>query len=262
MPATSQTRLPISVVIVSKHGAKQLPRVIKSVRDWTDEVVIGLTDREDDSEEVVTALGARVHRLAWIGYRDTKNAVSDQARNNWILSLDHDEEVPPGLRTDIEAFMRTGDASPYVAAKFPRRTWFLNRWITHGDWYPDHCTRLFRRDRAKWGGGAVHERLVYDGPVAILKTDLLHYSFDSIRHAVTKLLATADLAAEQHMANGTSLSRAAIFFRPCWGFFRCYVLKRGFLDGTPGLIVAGLAAVGRFTKYSRMYEAQKARPPE
>jgi glycosyltransferase involved in cell wall biosynthesis len=261
MSATPQTRLPVSVVIVSKNGAKQLPRVIKSVRDWADEVIVGLTDREDNSEEIVTALGGRVHRLTWIGYRDTKNAVTEQARNTWILSLDHDEEVPAKLGNEIAAFVRAAETSSYVAAKFPRRTWFLNRWITHGDWYPDHCTRLFRRDRARWGGGAVHERLVYEGPVATLKTDLLHYSFDSIRHAVTKLLSTADLAAEQHNKDQVPLSRTAIFFRPCWGFFRSYVLKRGFLDGTPGLIVAGLAAVGRFTKYSRMYELQRARPP-
>lgn len=262
MPASSTTRLPISVVIVSKNGAKQLPRVINSVRDWTDEVLIGLTNETDNSGEVVTALGAKVCELTWIGYRDTKNAAVDRARNEWILSLDSDEEVPPGLRREIEAFMGKASDTPYAAARFPRKTWFINRWIRHGDWYPDHCTRLFRRDRARWGGGATHERLVCDGPVATLNADLLHYSFDSIRHAVVKLLNTADLAGEQHAAQNGSAPTLAIVFRPFWGFFRCYFLKRGFLDGMPGLIVACLAAVGRFTKYSRMYEARQARPPE
>jgi hypothetical protein len=259
--SSSPAKLPISVVIVSKNAAAQLPRVIRSVRDWTDEVILGLTNETDNSAEVATALGATVCELTWQGYRDTKNAAVQRARNRWILSLDCDEEVPIGLRDEIATFIRDVGTGAHVAARFPRKTWFLDRWIAHGDWYPDHCTRLFDRDRARWGGGATHERLECDGPVALLKSDLLHYSFDSVRHAVIKLLNTADLAAAQHVAQKRPAPRLKMITHPAWAFFRCYVIKRGFLDGTPGLIVAGLAAVGRFTKYSRQYEALRARPP-
>lgn len=263
VPASSSpARLPLSVVIVSKNGAQQLPRVIRSVRDWVDEVLIGLTNETDNSAEVVAALGATVCELTWQGYRDTKNAIVQRARNRWILSLDSDEEVPPPLRDEIIAFMRTADTGAHAAARFPRQTWFINRWIAHGDWYPDHCTRLFHRDRARWGGGATHERLETDGPVVTLQADLLHYSFDSVRHSIVKLLNTADLAAEQHVARKKPAPTVRIMLRPLWAFFRCYVIKRGFLDGVPGIIVAGHSAVGRFTKYSRQYEALKARQPE
>ena len=231
------------------------------MRGWVDDLMVALNDTTDGSEAVAREAGARVESIAWRGYRDTKNAALALARHNWILSLDADEEVSPALRDDIVAFF--GDCDQFSGARFPRKVWFLDRWITHGDWYPDYSLRLFRRDRARWGGDEfVHEKIACDGDVATLRGDLHHYSFPSLSAHVAKINPFADLFVRQQQARHGGFSLAAAVFRPGWRFLRAYVLKRGFLDGFPGYYIAWATAFGTFVRYSRMYEVEKTRAPQ
>lgn len=259
---SAPAQLPLSVAIIAKNEAQNLPRVLASVRGWVSEIVLVLNDTTDASESIAHAAGANVHHLAWRGYRDTKNAASDLTTQPWILSLDADEEVSPALRADIVAFLSRPDAASFAGARFPRKVWFIDRWITHGDWYPDYSLRLFHRDRARWGGDAfVHEKVECRGPVETLRGDLHHFSFPTLASHVAKINPFADLFVQQQQERGTRFSSSSAVFRPAWRFFRAYVLRRGFLDGFPGLYIAWATAFGAFVRYSRLYEAENKRDP-
>ena len=200
----------LSVVIVAKNEAANLPRCLASVRGWTAEIVVALNDTTDASEALATAAGARVVHLPWRGYRDTKNAALDLATQTWVLSLDADEEVSPALREEIEAFFARGKNERVAGVRFPRKVWFIDRWITHGDWYPDLSLRLFRRDRARWGGDQfVHEKMVCEGPIATLRGDLHHYSFPTLATHVGKINPFAELFVRQQQARGGRFSLGA-----------------------------------------------------
>lgn len=260
-PAPS-TPLPLSVAIIAKNEAHNLPRCLASVRGWVAEIIVVLNDTTDASEAVARDAGAEVHHLPWRGYRDSKNAAMELTRRPWVLSLDADEEVSPALRADIAQFLSRPDVERFAGARFPRKVWFMDRWITHGDWYPDHSLRLFRRGRARWGGDEfVHEKVECDGPVATLRGDLHHYSFPSLATHVAKINPFADLFVEQQRAHGKRFSLAAAVFRPGWRFVRAYFFKLGFLDGFPGFYIAGATAFGTFVRYSRLYEAENKRAP-
>jgi len=259
---TLNSPLPLSVVIVAKNEAAILPRCLASVRGWAAETIVALNGTMDGSEAVARAQGAIVHTLPWRGYRDTKNAAVALASQAWVLALDADEEVSPALRAAIGEFFHRGPGD-IVGARFPRKVWFIDRWITHGDWYPDLSLRLFRRDRARWGGDAiVHEKVECDGPIATLRGDLHHYSFPSLSSQVAKINPFADLFVEQQKNKDGRFSPAAAIFRPGWRFFRAYVLKRGFLDGYPGFFIAHATAFSAFVRYSRLYELENRRDPE
>ena len=254
--------LPLSVVIVAKNEAHNLVRCLDSVRRWTADILVVLNDTTDHSETVALGAGARVKHLPWQGYRDTKNASLALAKHNWILSLDADEEVSPALRADLQSFFARGDQTSYAAARFPRKVWFIDRWITHGDWYPDLSLRLFDRTRARWGGDQfVHEKIDCTGPIARLRGDLHHYSFPTLASHIAKINPFADLFVQQHKARGTKFSAATAIFRPCWRFVRAYIFKLGFLDGYPGFYIAHATAFGAFVRYSRLYEEEKRRAP-
>jgi glycosyltransferase involved in cell wall biosynthesis len=259
---SAPAQLPLSVAIIAKNEAQNLPRVLASVRGWVSEIVVVLNDTTDTSEAIALAAGASVHHLPWRGYRDMKNAASDLTTQPWILSLDADEEVSPALRADITAFLSRADVASFAGARFPRKVWFIDRWITHGDWYPDYSLRLFHRDRARWGGDAfVHEKVECRGPIETLRGDLHHYSFPTLSSHVAKINPFADLFVRQQQERGTRFSVASAVFRPAWRFFRAYVLRRGFLDGFPGLYIAWATAFGTFVRYSRLYEAENSRIP-
>ena len=255
--------LPLSVVIVARNEASNLPRCLTSVQGWVAEIIVVLNATTDDSEAIARRFGAIVHHTEWRGYRDTKNWANDRATQPWALCLDADEEVSPALRASLTAFFARPDRDTFAGARFPRKVWFIDRWITHGDWYPDHCLRLIRRDRARWGGDAfVHEKMVCDGPVATLAGDLHHYSFPTLSSHVAKINPFADLFLQQQQAKGGKFSVFAAVFRPAWRFFRAYVIRLGCLDGYPGFYIAWATAFGAFVRYSRLYEAGHHRPPD
>jgi glycosyltransferase involved in cell wall biosynthesis len=237
--------LPLSVVIVAKNEAHNLPRCLASVHGWVAEIVVALNNTTDASESVARSHGARVHSLPWQGYRDTKNAALALATHNWVLSLDADEEVSPALRNAIAAFFAGSDRDTFAGARCP-----------------DHCLRLFRRDRARWTGDEfVHERISCDGPVATLRGDLHHYSFPTLASHVAKINPFADLFVRQQHARGKKFSLVAALFRPAWRFFRAYVFKLGFLDGYPGFYIACATAFGALVRHSRLYEAENRKSP-
>lgn len=255
--------LPISVVIVARNEAAVLPRCLASVQGWVSEIIVALNNTTDHSAQVATAHGAVVHHLEWKGFRDTKNAALDLASHPWALCLDADEEVSASLRTDFFRFFARGDDERYSGASFPRKVWFIDRWITHGDWYPDYSLRFVHRDKGRWGGDAiVHEKMECHGPVTRFRGDLHHYSFPTLASHVAKINPFADLFMKQQLDRGRAFSVIETILRPGWRFFRAYVLRLGFLDGFPGLYIAGATAFGAFVRYSRLYEAENQRDPD
>ena len=255
--------LPISVVVIAKNEARTLPRCLASVQGWVTEIVVALNDTTDDSAVVSKNSGAVVHTIPWQGYRDTKNAALAIASQSWVLSLDADEEVSPALRASITAFISRPDHDKFAGAKFPRKVWFIDRWITHGDWYPDYSLRLLHRGHARWGGDAfVHEKVECDGPIAKLSGDLHHYSFPTLSSHVAKINPFADLFLQQQQARGKRFSLICAVFRPFWRFFRAYFVKLGFLDGFPGFYIAWATAFGAFVRHSRLYEVEHQRAPD
>lgn len=259
---TTATALPLSVVIVAKNEAHNLPRCLASVQGWVRESVVALNSTTDGSESVCSRFNAVARTLPWQGYRDTKNAALALASENWVLSLDADEEVSRELRQAIEQFFASGASDRLSGARFPRKVFFMNRWIAHGDWYPDYCLRLFRRDRARWGGDAhVHEKIEITGPTTTLRADLLHFPFPTVDLCMAKISVYAELFARQQIAHGRRFSFSSALVRPPWRFFRAYILRRGFLDGFPGLCVAWLTAFGAFVRYSRWSELENEQKP-
>jgi glycosyltransferase involved in cell wall biosynthesis len=254
--------LPLSVVVVARNEAHNLPRCLSSVKGWVAEIVVVLNDTTDDSEAVAQAHGAAVHTTEWRGFRDTKNWAIDRATQPWILCLDADEEVSPALRDSITDFLGRPESERFSGAAFPRKVWFIDRWIRHGDWYPDYSLRLLRRGFARWGGDEfVHEKVVVDGVAARLRGDLHHYSFPTLSSHVAKINPFADLFLKQQAAKGARFSLAAAVLRPFWRFFRAFVVRRGFLDGYPGFYIAWATAFGSFVRYSRLYEHERRREP-
>jgi hypothetical protein len=253
--------LPLSVVVVARNEAANLPRCLGSVRGRAAEIIVALNGTSDESAAIARSCGARVETLPWQGYRDTKNAALDLATQPWVLCLDADEEVSAALQRDLAAFLARPDRDRFAGARFPRLVWFIDRWIRHGDWYPDYSLRLVRRGHGRWGGDAiVHEKMVCDGPVATLRGDLCHHSFPTLSSHVAKLNPFADLFLQQQRAKGARFSLSGAIFRPPWRFFRGYILRRGFLDGFPGFYIAWANAFGALVRHSRLYEEEHVRP--
>ncbi|MFM7555752.1 MAG: glycosyltransferase family 2 protein [Verrucomicrobiota bacterium] len=212
--------LPISVYVVSGAEVHRLGAALESVRGWTAETVVVLQqDVADGTEELAVAHGARVVREPWKGFIAQKASALAKTSAEWTLNLDADEVVGPELRDEIARAITMAD--PGVGAfSCPRCTRFLGRWIRHGDWYPDRVVRLARRGRARWGGEDPHALLQVDGRVARLRSDLLHYSNESIDRQVAKIGPYSTAFVQTARAAGRRATWIDLLVRPRWRFLR------------------------------------------
>lgn len=257
------TALPaISVPIVTLNEERNLERCLGSIRDWVDEIIVLDSGSTDGTREVAERYGAIFRHQDWLGYRDQKNEALRQCTRPWVLALDADEAVSEPLRESIFRFFRNGgEHEGSAGATCNRRTWFIDRWILHGDWYPDRKLRLFRRGRGVWGGSPEHDFIELEGDSTHLDGDLLHHSFPDMNSFVRKINGFSDIYLERMIADGRKWSWTSNVMRPWWRFVRGYLLRRGFLDGFPGLWIATGVAFQTFVRHSRLYEHRHRADP-
>lgn len=245
-------RPPVSVTIITLNEEENIARAIRSV-SWADEVIVVDSGSIDKTVEIARSLGAKVIQNPWPGYGRQKNFAQESASYDWILNIDADEEVSPELAAEIQGAL----AQPEEARGFyfPRKTFYLGRWIRHGGWYPNHLVRLADRRRASWTEPKVHEALIVRGMVAGLRSPLHHYAFRSIQEQILTNLNFSHLGSEDLRRSGRRGSLMLLLLKPFGKFLETYLLKRGFLDGMPGLIISINAAHSMFLKYAYLIEA-------
>jgi glycosyltransferase involved in cell wall biosynthesis len=246
--------LPLSLAIISHNEEENIARCLRSAAGLAREIVVVDSNSTDRTCEIAAEMGAKVTQQAWLGHRDQKNVALRLCTEPWVLALDCDEELSPELRRSIEQFFAEEKDQQFSGAECNRKVWFLGRWITHGDWYPDRKLRLFRREKGTWAGSPEHDYVELAGDVMRLDGDLHHYSFPSMRKYVEKINLYSDVFLERQKAAGQRWSLFANVARPLWRFFRAYFLRRGFMDGFPGLWIAVATAFFAFVRYSRKYE--------
>ena len=254
--------LPLSISIISLNEEGNLRRCLESVKGLAAEIVVVDSGSKDKTWAVAEEFGAKVIHQDWLGHRDQKNVALKLCTQPWVLALDCDEAFSDELRASLLSFFEKPDADRPPGAWMNRRTWFMGRWITHGDWYPDAKLRVFRRELAHWGGSPEHDKIELQGDAesrtSDLRGDLLHYSFRDTNHFLAKQAGYADVFLQRELAQGLGFSWMKVIARPIWRFFRSYVLRLGFLDGFPGLWIAVATGFFAFQRYSRTYEHSAA----
>jgi glycosyltransferase involved in cell wall biosynthesis len=243
-------RLPLSVIIIARDEAQRIPRALASAA-WADEIVVVDSGSRDATCAIARSAGARVITHPWQGYSAQKAFALAQAVHAWVFWLDADEEISPALRASIEnaLTLQARGSQRHAAYTVSRCTVYLGRAIRHGGWYPDRKPRLFLRDRARFDGRLVHERLSVAGPIGSLAGDLVHHSFRDFHHHIEKTRTMAELWAQQEQ--GRRRARAIdLLLHPLAKGLKSYVWKGGFLDGWRGLLLAGMGSYAVWLKYA------------
>jgi glycosyltransferase involved in cell wall biosynthesis len=246
----------ISACITAVNEEHNIRRCLESVR-WCDEIIVVDSFSRDRTPDICREYTDLVFSHRWLGYIGQKNLIKDLASNEWILFIDADEEVSPGLRDEILAEFNEGRSAALAGYEFPRLVRYLGRWIRHGDWYPDVKLRLFRRRLGRCGGTEPHDRVIVEGRIKRLRHPLYHYTYRGIEDQIATVNRFSTITAEGQFRANRTLRTLDLVFRPLFRFFRGYVLRGGFLDGLPGLVVASTTAFGVFVKYAKLWELQR-----
>jgi glycosyltransferase involved in cell wall biosynthesis len=246
------SRIPLSLVLITRNAGSQLEPCLASARELVDEIVVLDSGSTDDTLTIAERFGARHAQQAFAGFGPQKRAAVLMASHDWVLCLDADERLTPELAASI----RQALAEPrFSAYRFARRNRFFCRYLSHGEAYPDWCLRLFDRRVANWSDDAVHEKVVLTmGEPDSLAGDLLHDSAEQIGSYLDKQNRYTDLQADALFAAGKRAGPVKLLSSPLARFFRFYVLRRGFLDGAAGFAHIAIGSFFAFVKYAKLME--------
>lgn len=245
----------ISVVIITYNEEKNIGRCLDSVLPVADEIVVVDSFSKDRTKEICLAKGVTFVEHLFRNHIDQKNFALTQAGNPHVLSLDADEFLSPELTTSI---LQVKETWPVEAYRMNRLSSYGNKWIRHGSWYPDRKIRLWNRNIGTWGGENPHDKVVLKRGVNViqLQGDILHRAYKDSKETIEKIQRYSDIFAYENAGRRPS-SLLKIFGHTSFAFIKSYFIKRGFLDGFEGLMVARAEANHAFYKYSKLFEANK-----
>ncbi len=243
----------LSVIVITRNERHNIGDCLRSLA-FADEWIVVDNGSSDDTRDIAAGLGARVVETAdWPGFGEQKNRALALASGDFVFSIDADERVGERLASQIKAVIESGGDAGIAAWRMSRLSSFCGQIMRHGDWYPDHVTRLFRREAASFSADLVHERLQVTGMVAQLEGELLHESIPNLDNALDKMNRYTSGRARDKLRQGSKGGLARAIGHGMWAFFRGYMLKRGFLDGRLGLVLALHVAETTYYRYLKMW---------
>mgnify|MGYP001827307459 CR=1 FL=1 len=246
----------ISAVLITHNEEDKIEACLESLADLCEEIVVLDSLSTDSTVELSRRFTDRVVQEEWHGYARQKQLATDLAEYEWVLSLDADEKLSSHLRRELLDWKARPDDENCNSYRIPRLTFFMGRWIRHTTWYPDWQVRLFRRSKAQWQGGNIHEGVTAEGEQGKFSGHLLHYTYSSISEYLVQLENFSSLAAIDYHSQGKKLGVLRLVIAPPSVFLKNYIARAGFRDGVPGLVVSVLASVSAFFKYLKLWELQ------
>ena len=248
----------VSATIITFNEESNIKAACESVA-WADEILVVDSESTDATRSVAESSGARVITNPWPGFGAQKQFAVTEAKHEWIFSLDADERVSDELKQSIAALRNKSDSELADGYEISRRTFYQQRWIRGGGWYPDRQLRLFRKSQGHWKQRHIHESVEMNPGTHVerLNGDLLHYTSQNAAHHHRMIGERyAPLAARQMYEEGRRTSVLGVASAGPAAFIRSLILKGGLRDGFAGFTIASFAAHHAFLKHLMLWEKQ------
>jgi glycosyltransferase involved in cell wall biosynthesis len=241
----------ISAVIITYNEELFIDKCLASLDGIADEIIVVDSFSIDSTKEICNRYNVRFIQHEFEGFRDQKNFALKLATHKNILSLDADEALSDQLRKSIISIKDKWEYDGYL---FNRKSNYCGKWIHYSEWYPDRQLRLFYADHGKWGKLNLHEKFLMSNGASIgkLKGDLLHWPFLSLQDHTDKMDRYSVIGAEEFYKAGRKTNLFTPYIHFIWGFFRSYIIHRGFLDGRNGYLICSMYAKSTFNKYKKL----------
>lgn len=187
-----------------------------------------------------------------------KNWTIPKAKYDWIFLLDADERANEKLTDEIKEIIKN---PKHVAYWIDRENYFMDREIKNV-WNSDSVIRLFRKSKCRYEEKHVHGEILANGTIGSLKNKIKHdtYSGKGLLAHLRKSEQYTTWAALDRVNKINNITYYHLVLKPFYAFIKRYIIKKGFLDGIPGLIISSLGAWNVFirnVKVWRMHNGEK-----
>ncbi|OFI34069.1 glycosyltransferase family 2 protein [Alteromonas lipolytica] len=237
--------LPISVVINTKNEENNIERVLKSVSQWIDEIIICDMHSTDKTIEIAKSYNCVITYYDDIGYVEpARKFAIEAATNEWILLLDADEVVDSRLREWIKSTFQAPDELDFDGVELPWIQYMSGKKIEYSDFGNQRHMRLFRKSKFKFSD-MIHSRRQAIGDVKIItlskeQVGLVHFNCASFRHFLSKInhyayVEAQDVVEEKGQYTLTVSKGIIAFVR---SFVKTFIKLKGYKDGIHGLHIS------------------------
>ena len=246
----------LTALIITLNEKDNIRDCLSSVSGWVDEIYLLDSGSTDGTLDIAREMGARVEVHPFDSYAAQKNRGIERSSGDWVLIIDADERVSPDLRDSILRLMAEGPKADVY--RMERWNWFFGCRVRYGGSGRNIVIRLVRREKGRYTDLSIHEKLDMAGlSVGWLDGPLRHYTQATLHVFFSKTAQYAELGARDRARRGVRGSFFRMALRPCWRFFRMYLIQRGFLDGALGLALAGFNAAGVLARELRLYQLSR-----
>ncbi|MDD9991052.1 MAG: glycosyltransferase [Rhodospirillales bacterium] len=242
-PHKTEVRPRLSALVVARNEQEQLAACLETLR-FADEIVVVLDRCTDGSRAIAERYSRTIVEGAWPLEGPRRHAGIDACTGDWILEVDADERVPEALAREIRDTIR--DAAPgYFMVPF--ENFVGERLVRHGwggVWGVTKTARLFTPGAKQWCDQRIHPRVALRGPERRLKAAMHHYVDRDLADMVERLQRYTDAHAADLRESGARLPPLVWTLRRSLSrFLKCYVSRRGYLEGRWGFAIALMAAL-------------------
>lgn len=253
----------LSVVIPTYNEEQNIRECLASAK-FADEIVMVDGGSCDRTLEIAKEFGIQpiIVPPPKRGWETQRIEGIDKAQGQWILCLDADERATPALAEEIQTIIK--NSASVNGYKIPFRQFFFNREMRFGGLGNACLLRLFRKGRARYlHGGQIHEQLFVDGSVSVCKHPILHYGTRDLTQYFKKFNLYTSLTAKKLFGQGkrVTLLNALVCFmmKPLYYFLLRYIVRKGFLDGFYGFVIALLSSFTVIVNYVKLWELQQGK---
>jgi glycosyltransferase involved in cell wall biosynthesis len=251
---TQNSNLPLSVYMITYNNGATVERALQSITGWAGEVIVVDSHSTDGAPDIISRYADRIFQYDTKDLREKYQFAQDRCSSPWVLFIDADEWLTPDLKDEVEKLV--AGETPYDGFLVDRRNIYLGREIRHGGWYPDREIRLYRKEKGHWEGG-IHAKVVVEGKVGSLRNHYLHTPYADTAHQIRTIDRYSEAYADDLRTSGRRFHLINLIARPLYRLIRDYVLKRGFMDGIPGLIIVGSTMYYVFMKHAKLWELEQ-----
>jgi len=242
----------LSVTIICGNEENNIEECIKSIL-WADEIILVDSYSKDKTIVIASKFEVKIFQNKWESFASQRQFALSKCTNEWVFSIDADERCSPLLADEIKEKINFG-TNNFAGYRMPRKSFFLNKWVKHGGWYPDYQLRLFKK-QATVSERLVHEKYEVEGELGIMKNDLLHYTVSSISEYMQKVNQYSTLQSIEKSKN-RKINFLNMLFRPTLAFIQGYIFKGGFLDGITGLMVVNFHIITNMLTFMKIWQIQ------
>jgi glycosyltransferase involved in cell wall biosynthesis len=251
-----------SAFVITENEEEAIRGCLESIK-WVDELVVVDSYSQDRTPEIVGEYTDHLITHQFVSHRAQTSYALGKTTCDWVLWLDADERLTQEAYDEVRHWFTRPGGPQCDGFSLPRKTYFMDRWVTHGGWYPQPKLRLMRRAAARIGGYAPHPEAHVRGRVRRLKGDILHLSYlGGVTDMMRRSARFAELAAEARRGDGERFVALNLLLKPPLDFLKKYVVQRGFLDGLPGLAIAVSSAHYRFVREVKLWELEHGGTPD